>query len=239
MDNYFSKKIYRLFESRNILKIKFLIQKYFKEKDIGNLNFNFADKPNRVKIIKDIIKLKNYKDYLEIGCFSNELFDQINCENKIGVDPVSGGTIRETSDEFFKKNDKEFDCIFIDGLHRYHQVKKDILNSINVLKEGGIILLHDCLPSNVYEQAIPRCQYKWNGDVWKAIVEFRTYKNLDTYTCYADHGIGVIFKKPNKNQLNLVRENFLNLSFKDYFENYKSYMNLISYSKLIKLVKEN
>ena len=50
MDNYFSKKIYRLFESRNILKIKFLIQKYFKEKDIGNLNFNFADKPNRVKI---------------------------------------------------------------------------------------------------------------------------------------------------------------------------------------------
>ena len=239
MDNYFSKKIYRLFESRNILKIKFLIQKYFKEKDIGNLNFNFADKPNRVKIIKDIIKLKNYKDYLEIGCFSNELFDQINCENKIGVDPVSGGTIRETSDEFFKKNDKEFDCIFIDGLHRYHQVKKDILNSINVLKEGGIILLHDCLPSNVYEQAIPRCQYKWNGDVWKAIVEFRTYKNLDVYTCYADHGNCVIFKKPNKNQLNLVRENFLNLFITDYFENYKSYMNLISYSKLIKLVKEN
>ena len=34
------------------------------------------------------------------------------------------------------------------------------------------------LPSNVYEQAIPRCQYKWNGDVWKAIVEFRTYKNF-------------------------------------------------------------
>ena len=239
MDNYFSKKIYRLFESRNILKIKFLIQKYFKEKDIGNLNFNFADKPNRVKIIKDIIKLKNYKDYLEIGCFSNELFDQINCENKIGVDPVSGGTIRETSDEFFKKNDKEFDCIFIDGLHRYHQVKKDILNSINVLKEGGIILLHDCLPSNVYEQAIPRCQYKWNGDVWKAIVEFRTYKNLDVYTCYADHGIGVIFVRPNKNQLDLDREYFLKLRFKDYFENYKRYMNLISYSELIELVKEN
>ena len=80
MNNYFSKKIYRLFESRNVLKIKFLIQKYFKEKDIGNLNFNFTDKPDRVKIIRDIIELKNYKNYLEIGCFSNELFDQINCK---------------------------------------------------------------------------------------------------------------------------------------------------------------
>ena len=239
MDNYFSKKIYRLFESRNVLKIKFLIQKYFKEKDIGNLNLNFSDKPNRVEIIKNIIELKNYKSYLEIGCFSNELFDQINCENKVGVDPVSGGTIRATSDEFFKKNDKKFDCIFIDGLHRYQQVKKDILNSINFLKKGGIILLHDCLPRNVYEQAIPRCQYKWNGDVWKAIVEFRTYENLDIYTCYADHGIGVIFVRPNKNQLNLDRKNFLNLRFKDYYENYKSYMNLISYSELIELVKKD
>tara|TARA_B100001248_G_scaffold227969_1_gene186674 strand:- start:84 stop:803 length:720 start_codon:yes stop_codon:yes gene_type:complete len=239
MNNYISKKIYRLFESRKVLNIRFLIQKFFKEKDIGNLNFDFTDKPDRVKIIQEIIELKDYKNYLEIGCFRNELFDQINCENKVGVDPVSGGTIRTTSDEFFKKNDKKFDCIFIDGLHRYHQVKRDILNSLNVLNKGGIILLHDCLPSNVYEQAIPRCQYKWNGDVWKAIVEFRTYKDLDTYTCYADHGIGVIFKKPNKNQLNLDRENFLNLRFKDYFENYKRYMNLISYSKLIELVKEN
>ena len=239
MNNYISKKIYRFFESRNILKINFLIQKYFKEKDIGDLNFDFSDKPNRIKIIQDVIKLKNYNDYLEIGCFSDELFNQINCENKIGVDPVSGGTIRATSDEFFKKNDKKFDCIFIDGLHRYHQVKKDILNSINVLKDGGIIFLHDCLPSNVYEQAVPRCQYKWNGDVWKAIVEFRTYRNLDTYTCYADNGIGVMFVRPNKNQLNLERRNFLNLSFKDYFENYKKYMNLISYSELIELLKEN
>ena len=238
MNNYFSKKIYRLFESRNVLKIKFLIQKYFKEKDIGDLNLNFSNKPNRIEIIKNIIELKNYKNYLEIGCFSNELFDQINCENKVGVDPVSGGTVRATSDNFFKKNDKKFDCIFIDGLHRYQQVKKDILNSINSLNEGGIILLHDCLPSNVYEQAIPRCQYKWSGDVWKAIVEFRTYENLDIYTCYADHGIGAIFVRPNKNQLNLDKKNFLKLRFKDYFENYKKYMNLISYSELIELVNK-
>ena len=108
-----------------------------------------------------------------------------------------------TSDSFFKQNEEKFDCIFIDGLHRYHQVKKDILNSIDALNEGGIILLHDCLPNNVYEQAIPRCQYKWNGDVWKAIVECRTNENIDTYTCFADYGIGVILNRKNKNILQL------------------------------------
>ncbi len=239
MNNYFSKKIYRLFESKNVLKINFLIHKIFKEKDIGSLNLDFTDKPDRIKIIKDIIRIKNYKSYLEIGCFSNELFDQIHCTQKVGVDPVSGGTIRATSDIFFKKNENKFDCIFIDGLHKYHQVKKDILNSIKVLNEGGIILLHDCLPNNVYEQAIPRCQYQWNGDVWKAIVEFRTYKNLDIYTCYADHGIGVIFVRPNRNNLYLDKENFLKLRFEDYFKNYKEYMNLISYSELLNLIKTN
>ena len=61
MNNYFSRKIYRLFESRNILKIKFFIHKIFKEKDIGSLNLDFTDKPSRVKVIKDIIQLKNYK----------------------------------------------------------------------------------------------------------------------------------------------------------------------------------
>ena len=237
--NYFNKKFIRLLESKNSLKIKFFIQKYFKEKDIGSLNFNFENKPTRIKIIQDIIKIKKYKKYLEIGCFSNELFNQINCEYKIGVDPISGGNVKATSDKFFSENKEKFDCVFIDGLHLYYQVKKDIINSVNALSSGGIILLHDCLPNNVFEQAVPRCQYKWNGDVWKAIVEIRTKKNLDTYTCYADHGIGVIFVRPNRNQLNIETKNFADMKFKEYFKNHKTYMNLISYEELIEIVKSN
>ena len=42
----------------------------------------------------------------------------------------------------------------------------------------GIILLHDCLPNSIYEQAVPRCYSKWNGDVWKAIVEMRTKEDI-------------------------------------------------------------
>ncbi len=233
---FIKNKINRFFQSKKILKLKYYLHKLFKEKDIGNLNFNFEDKPHRSEIIQNIINKKNYESYLEIGCFSNELFNQIKIQNKTGVDPVSGGNIKATSDEFFKKNTNKFDIIFIDGLHHYDQVKKDIENSIKFLNEKGIILLHDCLPSKVYDQAVPRCTYNWNGDVWKAIVETRCKQDIDTYTIYADQGIGVIFKRPNRNILKLNIKNFNKLTFKDYFNNHKVYMNIINYEKIFEIL---
>ena len=44
-----------------------------------------------------MIDYKNYNSYLEIGTFHDELFDSIKCNLKVGVDPVSGGTIRKTT----------------------------------------------------------------------------------------------------------------------------------------------
>ena len=234
--NFLEKKLNRLSDSKNILKLRYFFHKIFGEKDLGNLGLDFSDKPKRDEIVQDIINIKNYKNYLEIGCYKNDLFDKVSCDIKIGVDPISGGNVRKTSDDFFNNNEQKFDLIFIDGLHQYHQVKKDINNSIKILNNEGIILLHDCLPNNLYQQIVPRCDYIWNGDVWKAIVECRTQKNLDTYTCYTDHGIGVIFKRDNKNILNLEIDNFKKLKFEDYFYNYKEYMNLINYTELKKII---
>ncbi len=232
---FIDKKIYRLLNSSKMLKFFYFYHRLFNNHS-ENIGFDFSKKKNRKEIIQEIIDKKNYKNYLEIGCFSDELFNYIKCENKVGVDPVSGGTIRKTSDQFFKDNKDKFDCIFIDGLHEYTQVKKDIDNSLNSLNEGGIILLHDCLPNNFYAQAIPRCQYVWNGDVWKAIVECRTKKNLDVYTCYADNGIGVIFKRNNQNLLDHSIENFKKLRFSFYFNDHKKLMNIIEFDELLKLI---
>tara|TARA_B110001452_G_scaffold265906_1_gene271526 strand:+ start:1493 stop:2197 length:705 start_codon:yes stop_codon:yes gene_type:complete len=229
-------KLSRLWQSKKILKLKYLYHKLFGEKDLGPVGLNFEDKPNRQQIVQEIIDLKKYKKYLEIGCFKDQLFGKITCEYKIGVDPVSGGTIRKTSNEFFNSNDEKFDIIFIDGLHYYSQVKQDIKNSLNILNDKGLILLHDCLPNDVYAQAIPRCQYEWNGDVWKAIVECRTKEEIDTYTCYADHGIGVIFKSKNKNKLELKLKDYSNLKFKDYFHKKQQYMNIINFEDLKKML---
>ena len=191
----------------------------------GKINFNFDEKPKRWELINCIIKKNNYEDYLEIGCFDDDCFKKIKIANKIGVDPIKGGTIRKTSDDFFEENTDFFDIIFIDGLHEFDQVKKDILNSIKFLNNGGTILCHDTLPEQILEQTVPYSIGTWVGDVWKAIVEFRTSKNLDICVCTIDHGVSVIKKRINRNLLELDVKNFKDLKYKFYFKNYKQIMN--------------
>tara|TARA_A100001011_G_scaffold387143_1_gene464421 strand:+ start:3296 stop:4018 length:723 start_codon:yes stop_codon:yes gene_type:complete len=237
MINYLNKKLGRLLISRNFKRLYFAyhyITGGFKAKKI---NISFENKKSRVEIIQNIIDLKNYSSYLEIGTFQDQLFSHVNCKKKIGVDPVSGGNVRKTSDQFFFENKEKFDLIFIDGLHHYDQVKKDIINSLEIINNGGIILMHDCMPKNYYYQAIPRCQYEWNGDTWKAFLEVRSNKNADVYCCYADQGIGVILKRENRNKLDLDIKDFSKFNFNDYVENYKKYLNLIEYEDLINILK--
>lgn len=218
---------YRFFNFYNLL-----LKENFKKK----LNFDWSSLPQRFEIINKIIKKNSYKRYLEIGCFKDENFNKINITYKVGVDPVSGGTVRKTSDEYFKNNKEYFDIIFIDGLHYFDQVKKDIENSLDFLNTKGIIIVHDCLPSKIRDQMIPRAHEKWNGDVWKAIVEFRTKDHLDVYTCFADEGLGIILKRNNKNKLDLNLKDFKKLKFKDYYHNYSKFMNIISEDDLLKII---
>ncbi len=218
---------YRFFNFYNLL-----LKENFKKK----LNFDWSSLPQRFEIINKIIKKNSYERYLEIGCFKDENFNKINITYKVGVDPVSGGTVRKTSDEYFKNNKEYFDIIFIDGLHYFDQVKKDIENSLDFLNTKGIIIVHDCLPSKIRDQMIPRAHEKWNGDVWKAIVEFRTKDHLDVYTCFADEGLGIILKRNNKNKLDLNLKDFKKLKFKDYYHNYSKFMNIISEDDLLKII---
>ena len=236
MINFLQSKFIRLLNSKKVLRLFFYYHKIFNNNGLGDIGFDFSNKKNRKFIVQDIIDKKKYKSYLEIGCFDDELFNAIKIEYKVGVDPVTGGTIRLTSDQFFNSNKENFDCVFIDGLHTYEQVKKDIQNSLKFLNKNGIILLHDCLPNNFYEQATPRCQFTWNGDVWKAIVECRTNKDLDVYTCYADFGIGVIFNRPNKNLLNYNNANFSKIDFNEYHKDPYQLMNIIEYDELKSII---
>ena len=87
--SYINRKFLRLLGSKNILRINFLFHKFFGEKDLGNIGFDFSKKKTRQFIIQDIIYKKNYKSYLEIGCFDNELFDYVKCNKKVGVDPYN------------------------------------------------------------------------------------------------------------------------------------------------------
>jgi len=237
MNSYIIRKIERLLVSKNVMKLFYLFHFLSGGFNSKKIDISFKDKKKRLEIVNNIIKIKEYRNYLEIGTFKDDLFKNVVCQNKIGVDPVSGGNIRKTSDQFFAENSRKFDIIFIDGLHHYHQVKKDILNSISILEEGGIILMHDCMPRDYYYQAVPRSQLNWNGDTWKAFLEVRCNSRYDSYCCYADEGVGVILNRPNKNKLELITKNFKKLNFNLFANNYKKLLNLIEYDVLIKLIK--
>ena len=219
-------------KQKHIFLLKRFLYYIYGEKFFKRLNYNWSQFPSRIEIIQKIINQNNFKKYLEIGCDQDENFSKIRVENKVGVDPLRGGTIRSTSDEFFKSNNDKFDIIFLDGLHTYNQTIKDINNSLEHLNSNGIIIIHDCLPKKIWNQIVPRMYGHWNGDVWKAIVESRTLSDIDTYTCVADHGLGVIFKRKNRNLLNLKIKNFEKLKFSEYYKNHKEFMNPISHKKL-------
>ena len=206
----------------------------FVENFKGKLEYNFPSDYYRWDLIKYLINKYNYIDYLEIGCDQDQLFSKIDIQNKVGVDPVSGGNLRKTSDEFFKANNKKFDLVFIDGLHTYEQVKKDIINSLDCLKENGVVLVHDCMPDCMSKQAVPRYRMTWNGDVWKAIVDLRHYGDLNIYTCEIDQGIGIIKKEKNTSILK-VDKKIKDLKFKDYYENYNKYIRVININEFKKM----
>jgi hypothetical protein len=149
---------------------------------------------------------------LEIGVSDpSECFDNVICENKMGVDPgleFPDNPVKYpmTSDNFFLQleNGKldldpgfRWDIIFIDGLHISTQVMKDVINSLYHLNPNGYILLHDCNPETYFMQRedyyIDGVQHPWNGTVWKVIYNLRaTRDDLQVCTVNTDWGVGVI-----------------------------------------------
>ena len=66
-------------------EIVIFLKSIFGEKDPGSLNFDFSNVPTRIEIVQRIIDLKNYRSYLEIGTFKDELFSKINYFPKYNV----------------------------------------------------------------------------------------------------------------------------------------------------------
>ena len=212
-------------------KLKRIINNYNISKKFGQYETNETIKNdwhkyniNRIALINSAVRkiLDKKKDckYLEIGCDDNFVFNSIILpdENKIGVDPRQGGNHRMTSDEFFSQNKKNFDVIFIDGLHHYEQCQKDVINSLKFLNLNGYIFIHDLLPLNWKMELVPRIQGHWNGDVWKVGYELSLLKNLEFKIANIDSGIGYLKKTSDIKYIKLPE--LLNKRFKDYLKIY-------------------
>jgi len=219
MNNFF-KKIYQKFYRKNIVL-------------------------TRSDIINSYIKKYNYTSYLEIGVNTPAQpgynWDNIIVKKKHGVDPApeTKATFLVTSDEFFDTHITEkYDIIFIDGLHLFEQVYKDITHSLKWLNQNGTIIVHDCNPIKEITQRRERASDTWHGDVWKAILKLRTEdSNIEIFTVDTDEGCTVI----RRGYQELYTENPRNEDRYTYrfFNKYrKNILNLVTVEEFIKKMKK-
>lgn len=181
----------------------------------------------RTDIIQHLIDKFDLRSYLEIGVFNGDNFNKIRCLLKESVDPEFPATYRMTSDQFFEQNKRDYDIVFIDGLHTSEQAYKDIQNAVKIAT--NFIVVHDCNPLTEWA-ARPAEQYKrgevWNGTTYLGVIKFhKTHPYLNLITVDADHGCGIFtlrsvdprmtwdhFDANRERLLNLTSvENFLNL----------------------------
>jgi hypothetical protein len=192
---------------------------------------------NRIALVNYIVSktggLKS--NYLEIGCDSNVLFDAVASLKKTGVDPISGGTHRMTSDDFFKENTEKFDAIFIDGLHEYSQVRRDALNALNAINEGGWIAFHDFLPSTWKEHHVPRISKVWTGDCWKLAVELSRATDIEFRIVKIDRGVGLMRKISQNYEVPDLSEELTNAEFERFVKEVDS-LPICDFEEAVRLI---
>jgi hypothetical protein len=197
----------------------------------------------RTDIINNFIQKFGYKSYLEIGTQNpNGNFNQIEIKNKYSVEPFPPTGLNAndysfvgTSDKYFDfiSPDTKFDIIFIDGLHHYQQVLKDIENALNHLSENGTIVCHDCLPTTEKMQERDDHGGEWTGDVWKAIAKLRIETiDLDIKVVDTDYGCGIIRRGTNIPYV--TNENYKTYTF--FNSNKQELMNVISKEQLLQWI---
>lgn len=222
----------------------------------------------RTEVIQMLLNSKKNPAYLEIGVEHGQNFFSIKAAHKTAVDPsfsflhmerlrwmyknlsnLTAKYYEVTSDVYFERlaGSRKMDVVFIDGLHTYEQSLKDALNSLDILNDGGVIIMHDCnpphkaaaYPSRTKEEAmtanISGWTGEWCGDVWKTICYLRAIRrDLQVFVLDTDYGLGIVTNKRKKDEgflslskeqveamnyedLATDRERLLGLRHKDYF----------------------
>jgi SAM-dependent methyltransferase len=156
-------------------------------------------KTSRTSILNHLVRQNGYRDYLEIGVHAGDNFSRVRARHKIGVDPSARVPVDYAlrSDEFFARlpPEREFDLVFVDGLHSAEQARRDILNALRHLRPRGSIVVHDCNPPTEWHQRQDRGDdhLAWNGTTWRAWAQLRCEReDLRMHVVDTDWGVGIV-----------------------------------------------
>ena len=175
---------------------------------------------SRSAVVQEMLNLFDQPSYLEIGVDYGQTFGALSATYKTAVDPDFKFTppdntanvefYRATSDEYFASFcpvGKYFDVVYVDGLHIFEQVLRDLLNAALRLTRGGVIIIDDILPAS-YQSAMPlineafqvrdqlaldhpslKNDNTWMGDVYKLAFFIETFMQQFSYaTVQENHG---------------------------------------------------
>jgi predicted O-methyltransferase YrrM len=163
-----------------------------------------AEIPLRWELLNQIARHIGAERYLEIGVANGDCMRRITVGERWGVDPAPSGVaeaaatkfFREPSQEFFSRHrgrEPLFDLVFIDSDHRADVAYAEVQGALALLREGGVIVLHDSNPHTEAMQEVPlREGWEWTGDVWRAIVRLRWEGQHATRVVNSDYGIAVV-----------------------------------------------
>ena len=163
-----------------------------------------------LEILRAVQRKARPRVYLEIGVWRGTSLRLASPTTRVvGIDPdpqIVGTLPRrwtvhaETSDAFFARPDAAVctgvvDVAFIDGLHHYDQVLRDLAHVERRMAPDGVILIHDCLPPDAsVATREPTGAGMWAGDVWKIVPVLHAHRPDITVTiaAAAPTGLAVI-----------------------------------------------
>ena len=110
--------------------------------EIGSFEGRSAVFIGELNNVKEITCVDTFEGSDELGKIDFNLVYK-NCSQNLNKLKIQSNLIKDTSHSFFKINNSKFNVIYIDGSHFYEDVKKDFINSMNCLEEGGILICDD------------------------------------------------------------------------------------------------
>jgi predicted O-methyltransferase YrrM len=184
------------------------------ETDTGtDIALPIAEGQNYLRFLQRMHRHLQPEWYLEVGTAQGASLRHATC-NAIAVDPrfqisqenfgnrPQTHLFEMTSDDFFDGGctgqlTDRVDLAFLDGMHLFEYLLRDIINTEKLCSRDSVIVLHDLVPLShiAAERTWDKSRTKmWTGDVWKVAVILREERpDLDFRVANCrPSGLGVI-----------------------------------------------
>lgn len=168
---------------------------------------------NKARIINHLAEVRGYRHYLELctattgnryaeidrSKFATCVRLMYQCpesyDDGMAIDYRSTGLDITESLTRMREDCRYVDIALIDPFHEYEQSWRDLVEGFRLIREGGTLVVHDCLPTRA-EIAGPKfIPGDWCGVTYQAYIDFVSHRDdLDFYTVDTDYGCGIIRK---------------------------------------------